>query len=179
MDSIKLERISCADSGASQKLADLRARLGAQGSIISPKSRQLTMKVFGEALPPAQVVERICNDVRREGVAAVLRYTQHLDRVRLDAAGLRVGARELQEAHAAAAPAYLELVRRVRQSILSFQFGLLHRDAVMSVRGYELRMRYRPLRRVGVCVPGGAAAYPSTLLMTVCPCKLLASKSWR
>ena len=79
MDSIKLERISCADSGASQKLADLRARLGAQGSIISPKSRQLTMKVFGEALSPAQVVERICNDVRKEGVAAVLRYTEHFD----------------------------------------------------------------------------------------------------
>src|SRR5262249_59107712 len=35
--------------------------------------------------------------------------------------------------------------------------------------GHELRLRYRPMRRVGVCVPGGAAAYPSTLLMTVCP----------
>src|SRR5438132_7505529 len=34
---------------------------------------------------------------------------------------------------------------------------------------YELRHRYRPLRRVGICIPGGAAAYPSTLLMTVCP----------
>ena len=169
MDSIKLERISCADPGASQRLADLRARLGAQGNIISPKSRKLTLKVFGEALPPAQVVERVCNDVRKEGVAAVLRYTEHFDRVRLDAARLRVSARELQEAHSAADPAYLELVRRVRQSILSFQFGLLHRDAVMTARGYELRMRYRPLRRVGICVPGGAAAYPSTLLMTVCP----------
>src|SRR5438132_2127399 len=34
---------------------------------------------------------------------------------------------------------------------------------------YELRHRYRPLRRVGICIPGGAAAYPSTLLMAVCP----------
>src|SRR6267142_1832354 len=34
---------------------------------------------------------------------------------------------------------------------------------------HELRLRYRPLRRVGVMVPGGAAAYPSTLLMTICP----------
>src|SRR5262249_8621333 len=33
----------------------------------------------------------------------------------------------------------------------------------------ELQLRYRPMRRVGVCVPGGAAAYPSTLLMTICP----------
>jgi histidinol dehydrogenase len=58
----------------------------------------------------------------------------------------------------------------VRQNVLAFQLGLLHSDAVLSVSGsHELRLRYRPMRRVGVCVPGGAAAYPSTLLMTVCP----------
>src|SRR5581483_696490 len=34
---------------------------------------------------------------------------------------------------------------------------------------HELQLRYRPLKRVGICVPGGAAAYPSTLLMTICP----------
>src|SRR5439155_3736480 len=59
---------------------------------------------------------------------------------------------------------------RVRQNILAFQLGLLHTDAVLTVPGsHELRLRYRPLRRVGICIPGGAAAYPSTLLMTVCP----------
>src|SRR5207253_632405 len=43
-------------------------------------------------------------------------------------------------------------------------------DAMLSVAGsHELRLRYRPMRRVGICIPGGAAAYPSTLLMTVCP----------
>src|SRR6185436_9370596 len=36
----------------------------------------------------------------------------------------------------------------------------------------ELRQRYRPLNRVGVCIPGGAAAYPSTLLMTAVPAKV-------
>ncbi len=67
-------------------------------------------------------------------------------------------------------PAFLETVRRVRQNVLSFQLGLLHRDAVLTVAGsHELRLRYRPLRRVGVMIPGGAAAYPSTLLMTVVP----------
>src|SRR5207302_3177811 len=53
---------------------------------------------------------------------------------------------------------------------LSFQMGLLHTDAILSVSGsHELQLRYRPLKRVGICVPGGAASYPSTLLMTVCP----------
>ena len=52
----------------------------------------------------------------------------------------------------------------------AFSSGLLHSDAVLSVPGsHELRLRYRPMRRVGICVPGGAAAYPSTLLMTVVP----------
>jgi histidinol dehydrogenase len=61
-------------------------------------------------------------------------------------------------------------VRRVRQNVLSFQSGLVHRDATLSVAGrHQLRLRYRPMRRVGVLVPGGAASYPSTLLMTVCP----------
>src|SRR5207245_9050146 len=72
--------------------------------------------------------------------------------------------------HAGAEKDFLDTVRRVRQKILSFQLGLLHGDAVLSVAGsHELRLRHRPMRRVGICVPGGAAAYPSTLLMTVCP----------
>src|SRR5262245_2511990 len=76
----------------------------------------------------------------------------------------------MQLAHAGADPELLDTVRRVRMNILSFQSGLLHSDAVMTVSGsHELQVRYRPLRRVGMCVPGGAAAYPSTLLMTVCP----------
>src|SRR5207245_3917613 len=72
--------------------------------------------------------------------------------------------------HAGAEKDFLDTVRRVRQKILSFQLGLLHGDAVLSVAGsHKLRLRYRPVRRIGICVPGGAAAYPSTLLMTVCP----------
>ena len=169
MASLKLPRISLAEPDAAGRLAALRSRLGAQGDVVSPRSRELTLRVFGEALPPAKVVERICNDVRSRGLAAVLHYTEKLDGARLQSDQLKAGTVELQDAHAAADPSYLELIRRVRQNILSFQLGLLHRDAVMSAAGYELRLRYRPIRRVGICVPGGAAAYPSTLLMTVCP----------
>src|SRR5262249_32684585 len=148
------------------------AALRGQADVVSPRARQLTLAVFGEALTPAQVVERVCTDVRTRGLPAVLHYTQQLDRVRLDAGTLRVSAGELAQAHAAAAPAFLDTVRRVRQNVMAFQVVLLHSDAVLSVAGsHELRLRYRPVRRVGVCVPGGAASYPSTLLMTVCPAK--------
>ncbi|HLN30889.1 MAG TPA: histidinol dehydrogenase [Gemmataceae bacterium] len=170
MTALNLRRIDCRRTDSVGQLASLRAKLSPQGELVTPRGRELTEKVFGEALPPARVVECICGDVRKRGLAAVLHYTEQLDHVRLTAETIRVSPTELAEAHAAADRAFLETVRRVRQNILSFQLGLLHRDAILSVAGsHELRLRYRPVRRVGICVPGGTAAYPSTLLMTVCP----------
>jgi histidinol dehydrogenase len=170
MATLTLRRIRYADKDGPRNLAALRAALGEQGQVVSARGRALTEKVFGEALPPVRVVERICADVRNRGLGAVLHYTEQFDKVRLSSEMLRVPAAELEQAHAMADRAFLETVRRVRQNVLAFQLGLLHGDAVLSVAGsHELRLRYRPLRRVGVMVPGGAAAYPSTLLMTICP----------
>jgi histidinol dehydrogenase len=170
MATLNLRRIRCADPDAARELANLRAQLGAQGNVVSARGRELTQKVFGEPMPPVRVVERICAEVQHHGLSAVLHYTEQFDRVRLTADTIRVSAAELAEAHAAADPAFLATVRRVRQSVLSFQLGLIHGDAVLIASGsHELRLRYRPMRRVGILVPGGAAAYPSTLLMTVCP----------
>ncbi len=172
MDPVKVRRINCADPKAAQQLTALRGQLSSQADVVSPHGRQLTEAVFGEALPPARVVERVCADVRTRGLDALLHFTEQFDKVRLDAKTIRVGCKELAAAHAAAAPAFLETLRRVRQNVMSFQLGLLHSDAILSVNGsHELRLRYRPMRRVGICVPGGAAAYPSTLLMTVCPAR--------
>jgi histidinol dehydrogenase len=170
MDTLNVRCIRCADSQAARQLNELRQQLTLQADIVSPRGRQLTEAVFGEALPPGRVVERICTDVRQRGLEALLHYTERLDGARLDKKTLRVDVGELAEAHAAADPAFLATLRRVRQNVLGFQLGLIHGDAVLSVPGsHELRLRYRPVRRVGVCVPGGAAAYPSTLLMTVVP----------
>ncbi len=170
MPALILRRIQLGSAGAAEQLARLRTQLSAQGNVVSARGRELTERVFGEALPPARVVERICEDVRRRGREAVFHYTEQFDRVRLNADTLRVDRAEMAEAHAAADPALLETVRRVRQNILSFQLGLLHQTARLALPGkHELRLRYRPMRRVGVLVPGGAAAYPSTLLMTICP----------
>jgi histidinol dehydrogenase len=170
MPPVALRRIHCDSKDAPAQFASLRTQLGAQGNVVSARGRELTAKVFGEPLPPARVAERVCEDVRVRGRAALFHYTEQFDRVRLDPDTLRVTRSEMALAHAAADPDFLETVRRVRQNVLAFQSGLVHRSAILSVAGrHELRLRYRPLRRVGVLVPGGAAAYPSTLLMTVCP----------
>jgi histidinol dehydrogenase len=170
METVNVRCIRCGDPQAARQLAELRQQWSLQADIVSPRGRKLTEAVFGEALPPGRVVERICTDVRQGGLEALLHYTEQLDGVRLERSTLRVTAAELVQAHAGAEPAFLETLRRVRQNVLGFQLGLLHSDAVLAVPGsHELRLRYRPMKRVGVCVPGGAASYPSTLLMTVVP----------
>jgi histidinol dehydrogenase len=167
---LTIRRIVCGSADAHAELAALRARLGAQGNVVSPRGRALTEKVFGEALPPARVVERVCEDVRVRGLKALLHYTEQLDGVRLTPETLRVTRSEMALAHSSADPQFLETVRRVRQNVMAFQAGVVHRTAVLSVAGrHELRLRYRPVRRAGVLVPGGSASYPSTLLMAVCP----------
>lgn len=170
MTSLRIRRIECAHPSAAKAFGELRTQLSAQGNVVSARSQALTEKVFGEPLSPAQVVERICADVQARGLDAVLRYTDQFDRVTLTPETIRVSRKELVKAHAAAGSAFLEAVRRIRQRILAFQLGILHTDAILHMAGsHELRLRYRPMRRVGVMIPGGAAAYPSTLLMTVCP----------
>src|ERR1700736_5582943 len=155
MAPLKMQRILCGKGGSAGQLAALRHLLGTHGNVVSARGRALTEKVFGEALSPLRVVERVCDDVQKRGRAALFHYTEQFDRVRLDADSLRVTPSEMALAHASAEPAFLEAVRRVRQNILAFQLGILHRSAVMTVAGrHELRLRYRPLRRVGVLIPG-------------------------
>src|SRR5205823_2583244 len=60
MDILNLRRIDCGASAAAEQLTTLRQQLSLQGEVVSPRGRELTVKVFGEALPPVRVVERIC-----------------------------------------------------------------------------------------------------------------------
>lgn len=152
---------------------ELRERLSPRGNVVSEAGRRRTIELFGEPLSPRQVVERICNDVRTQGLSALLDHTEKLDRKRLTAESLRVTPDEFADAHRRADPAFLAAIRRIRDNIAEFQQAVLPEDArvVRQQRDarIELRQRHLPLRRVGICVPGGAAAYPSTLLMTAVP----------
>lgn len=165
--------IDCSTADGAGELLRLRSLLGAEGQVVSERSRQLTRQVFGEELTPQQVVERVCQAVKSQGMEALLRFTSHFDRRSLTPDAVRVPATELAEARYASlreAPGFLETCRRVKRNILAFQSGILHRDATMRQPGtMELGLRYRPVRRAALLVPGGAAAYPSTLLMTACP----------
>jgi histidinol dehydrogenase len=170
---LKIPTIDCTRESAAALFAALREKLSPRGDVVSEAGRQRTIELFGQPLTPQQVVERICADVRRDGLAAALDYTKKLDRKDLTAADLRVSPDEFAAAHRAADPAYLDALRRIRANIVEFQRACLTEDvAIVRHDGparIELRQRYLPLRRVGICIPGGAAAYPSTLLMTAVP----------
>ncbi len=168
--SVPIRRIDCSRSDALAAIAELRRELGPRGNVVSPEGKARTVAAFGQPLTPVQVVERICNDVAERGLAAVLDYTHRLDGAALESSTLRVSKAELESAYAAADDGYLETLKNVRDNILTYQRAILNHDVRLeSAPGITLGMRYVPLRRVGVCVPGGAAAYPSTLLMTVVP----------
>jgi len=167
---LAIPRIDTRDPGSAAQIAALRAKLAPEGNVVSEAGRRKTIEVFGEPLTPVQVVERICGDVRERGLPALLGYTAKLDGKELTASDLRVPAAELAAAHAAADLKLLAAVRRIRERILKFQQAILHQTVtVPTEHGGYLTQRYLPLRRIGVCVPGGAAAYPSTVLMTVVP----------
>jgi histidinol dehydrogenase len=170
VDSLNIQRFNTQQDSIATVVAALRDKLSPNGDVVSAAGRQRTIDVFGEPLTPQQVAQRICRDVRNDGLSAVLNYTKSLDNVELDADSLRVSAAELQSAHAAADSEFLATIRRIRDNIFEFQQAILHSDVTLpTANGVSLCQRYTPLGRAGLCVPGGAAAYPSTVLMTAVP----------
>ena len=134
-----------------------------------PRARLARSRRLASAVAAAG---RRANLLRRRsaGLEAVLDYSRRIDGVTLEPGQVRVSADELREAHRAGRSGYLETIDRVRSNVLAYQEAIRHHDVMLPARdGIELGLLYRPIRRVGVCIPGGAAAYPSSLLMTVVP----------
>ena len=173
MPPLSITTIDCRKGDARQLFRELRDKLSPRGDVVSEAGRQRTIDLFGEALSPREVVRRICGDVRERGIEAVLYYTSKLDRKDLTPATVRVTQAELEAASEKASPEFLNTIGQIRQNISEFQRAILPKDArvVRKIGGevVELRQRYLPMKRVGICVPGGAAAYPSTVLMTAVP----------
>jgi len=177
---LAITTIDCARDHAEDLIAALRDKLSPRGEIVSEAGRRRTIELFGEALSPQQVVERICRDVRARGLEAVLDYGRKLDKRALAFDTLRVQAIEFEQAHQKADPEFLETLRRIRDNIVAFQKSLLVETVTLVKKDgdsrIDLRQRVIPLRRVGICIPGGAAAYPSTLLMTAVPAQVAGVK---
>ncbi|MCC3377526.1 histidinol dehydrogenase [Cohnella sp. REN36] len=120
-----------------------------------------------------EAVAEIVGAVRREGDAALLRYTEMHDRVKLTSDRLRVDEAEIRAAYDKVEPAFLTALRQAAANITAFH-EKQKRGSWMDLQpdGTMLGIVMRPLRRVGLYVPGGKAAYPSSVLMNVLPAKV-------
>lgn len=175
-----MKTIDCTKDSAEKLFDSLRQKLSPRGDVVSEAGRKRTIELFGEPLTPQQVIERICGDVRQGGLPVVLDYTKKLDRKELTRDMLRVPLAEFDAAFASANPEFLKTLGRIRDNIVEFQTKLLNQTVSLAKRDgealIELRQHYLPLKRVGICIPGGAAAYPSTLLMTAVPAQVAGVK---
>lgn len=173
LTSLAVQTIDLTTAEGRGRLGRLVSSLSSQGDVVSPSAAKRTIEIFGEPLTPKQVVARICQDVQAKGREAVLEYSRRIDRAEVGVESLFVTAEAFEQAHASVAPAFLETVRRVRARVERFQQAVLPKDATVALPGGgSLRQRYLPLDRAGICIPGGAAAYPSSLLMTAVPAQV-------
>jgi len=173
---MQILRIDSRSHDAAQQIRQLLAKLSPDGNVVSEAGRQRTIDIFGKPLSPRQVVEKICSDIETEGLPALLDYSAKIDGASLTAETIRVPLDDLKSAAKNADQELLAAVRRVRQNIWEFQEAILHKSVRIERPGGYLAQRYRPLRRVGVCVPGGAAAYPSSVLMCAVPAQVAGVK---
>ncbi|TMI98530.1 MAG: histidinol dehydrogenase [Alphaproteobacteria bacterium] len=120
-----------------------------------------------------QAVRAIIADVAARGDAALIELTKKFDRVDLGTTGLRVTTAELDAAAAACDPTALDALTLARDRIESYHRRQLPKDdRFTDALGVELGHRWTAIEAVGLYVPGGTAAYPSSVLMNAVPAKV-------
>ncbi|RMD83854.1 MAG: histidinol dehydrogenase [Candidatus Dadabacteria bacterium] len=117
-------------------------------------------------------VRRILEAVRRRGDRALVELARKLDGVRLRADQLVVPQEEIEAAASRVDPPVRRAIETACRRIARFHRAQRERGFELEETGVRLGMRLAPLERVGVYVPGGTAAYPSTVLMNVVPAKV-------
>jgi histidinol dehydrogenase len=119
------------------------------------------------------VVRTIIDDVKKEGDKALLRYTEKFDKIRLNASKIRVSENEIKEAYTKLDKKQITALQKAADNIASFHRKQLRAKWTMQIaEGVTLGQVTRPLASVGAYVPGGKAAYPSSVLMCVVPAKV-------
>ena len=115
----------------------------------------------------------IVDDVAKRGDAALLEATRKFDRLELTAASLRVTADEIEAAVTACDAATLDALKFARDRIEAFHLKQLPQDQRFTdAAGVELGWRWSAIESAGLYVPGGTAAYPSSVLMNAIPAKV-------
>ena len=131
-------------------------------------------EIFARVTPVvdvASIVADILSDVRKNGDRAVLAYCAKFDKAELDT--LEVSKQEIDEALSFVEPEFLEILKAAAANIRAFHSRQVRSNFVIADKpGIVLGQKVTPIEKVGVYVPGGTAAYPSTVLMDTIPAKI-------
>ena len=135
---------------------------------VSPK--ELT-KPRGSHTDVSETVQGILDAVRREGDAALFRFTERFDRVKLDS--LAVSDEEWESGLKQADPAFLRILEDANERITRYHEQQRRQNyAITGKDGVILGKVFRPIEKVGMYVPNGTAPYPSTVLMDIVPARI-------
>ena len=130
--------------------------------------------IFARAVPTVNVeatVADIIANVREKGDAAVLDYCRRFDGASLSS--LAVTEEEIDEAVAAVEPKFLEILKKAAENIRAFHSRQVRNSFILNEKdGVVIGQKIIPVDRAGLYVPGGTAAYPSTVLMDAIPAKI-------
>ena len=131
-------------------------------------------EIFSRVVPEvdvAAIVADIIANVRSNGDSAVLAYCEKFDRAKLDS--LEVTAEEIDEAYESVEDEFKEIMKKAAQNIYAFHSKQVRESFVMDGGdGVVMGQKVMPIERVGLYVPGGTAAYPSSVLMNCIPAKI-------
>ena len=126
---------------------------------------------FEPAVDVEAVVSDIIADVRKNGDAALFKYTEKFDRAKLDS--LLVSEEEIEEAFARVEPKFIEILAEAAENIRAFHEKQVRNSFIINNKpGIVIGQKVIPVDRAGLYVPGGTAAYPSTVLMDSIPAKI-------
>lgn len=142
--------------------------------IISSRDRKALGRLLAargaELAQAGRVARRIIADVRRNGDAALIRWTKRLDGVDLRKTGFRVSRREIAEAYRDVPRGFLAALRLAARNIRAVaRRQVVNEWAFEVTKGVRVGQIVRPLARVACYVPGGRHPLPSTVLMSVIP----------
>lgn len=121
-------------------------------------------------------VREILNDVKNRGDAALIAYTEKFDNVSLKPLEMKVKKKEIRDAYKKVSKKFIDAIELSAQRIGKFHEKQRQRSWMYSEDGALLGQLVTPLHRIGIYVPGGKAAYPSSVIMNTIPAKMAGVK---
>ncbi|MBN1456972.1 MAG: histidinol dehydrogenase [Sedimentisphaerales bacterium] len=126
--------------------------------------------IFGALTDEGKTVAKIIENVWKNKDKAVIEYTEKFDGVKLTPDQLRISLEDLKKAHDEIDP---DLLKTIKQSIANVK---KYQQDIFAGRSIPGKIKYTPIKRVGLCVPGASAPLPSTVIMTAVPAQVAGVK---